>query len=47
LHYPLEQFINDDNGLDKEGVEICSLIEQVSAMKNLSGLDEDSIAYIY
>ncbi len=47
LHYPLEQFINDNNELDKEGVEICSLIEQVSAMKNLSGLDEDSIAYIY
>ena len=47
LHYPLEQFVNDNNELDKEGIEIYSLIEQVSAMKHLSGLDEDSIAYIY
>jgi hypothetical protein len=47
LHYPLEQFVDSNNELDKEGMEIRSLIEKVSAIKNLSGLDEDSIAYIY
>jgi hypothetical protein len=45
LHYPLEQFIDCDNQLDEEGIEICSLIEEVND-KKINVLDEYNVMYI-
>jgi hypothetical protein len=45
LHYPKEQFINDDHQVDKEGLEIYSLISETN-LEFSKILDKKVVSYV-